>query len=90
MKLTRLYYTESIFKKIIRIERVLILTAIQTVNWIGILSTVLWIASFYFTLTFIESLRNSDGRIIKQSKLAAVVCLALALLLPIAYSLIFN
>ncbi len=48
------------------------------------------ILCFYFTLSFIESLRNGDKRIIKQSKIAAITCLTLALLLPIAYNLIFG
>lgn len=60
-----------------------------TVKWIGILSSILIILCFYFTLSFIENLRTGDERVIKQSKISAVVCLTLALLLPMAYSLIF-
>lgn len=42
-------------------------------------SAVLIIFTFYFTLTFMESLKGEDKRIIKQSKRAAIICLTLAL-----------
>lgn len=54
-------------------------------NWIGMLSTILIITCFYFTLTFFQHLRLKDERVVKQSKLAAVICLALGLLLPVLY-----
>jgi len=54
-------------------------------NWIGMLSTVLIIICFYFTLTFFQHLRLNDERVVNQSKLAAVICLALGLLLPVLY-----
>lgn len=40
---------------------------------------------FYFTLTFFESLRKGDERIIKQSKFAAIICMAIALIIGIIY-----
>lgn len=58
-------------------------------GWTGIASALLFVASFYFTLTFFEHLKSEDGRLRKQSKLAAVICLALALLLPAIYQLYF-
>lgn len=64
--------------------------ALISVKWIGIVISILIILCFYFTLTFFESLRNGDTRIIKQSKIAAVVCLTITLVLPMAYSLIIT
>ena len=54
-------------------------------NWIGMLSTILIIICFYFTLTFFQHLRLNDERVVKQSKLAAVICLAIGLMLPVLY-----
>ncbi|MCM3454783.1 hypothetical protein M3685_12710 [Heyndrickxia oleronia] len=56
---------------------------------IGIISTILIIFCFYFTLTFFENLHKGDERITKQSKLAAIICLALALIVPIVYNFVF-
>ena len=58
-------------------------------SWMGIVSALLFVASFYFTLTFFEHLKSHDGRVRKQSKIAAVICLAVALLLPAVYQLYF-
>ncbi|PAQ15748.1 hypothetical protein CD798_05280 [Bacillaceae bacterium SAOS 7] len=60
-------------------------------NWIGILSTIFVILCFYFSLTFFQHLKSDNERMINQSKLAAVICLAIALLVPAIYNLyIFN
>src|SRR5699024_9777568 len=67
------------------IDRINDLTIMGTGNWIGMLSTVLIIICFYFTLTFFQHLRLNDERVVNQSKLAAVICLALGLLLPVLY-----
>ena len=56
-------------------------------NWLTILPVILFIACFYFTLTFFENLRKGDDRLAKQSKLTATICLALASLIPAIYSL---
>lgn len=58
-------------------------------SWMGIVSALLFVASFYFTLTFFEQLKSEDGRVRKQSKIAAVICLTVALLLPAVYQLYF-
>lgn len=58
-------------------------------SWMGIISALLFVASFYFTLTFFEQLKSEDVRVRKQSKIAAVICLAVALLLPAVYQLYF-
>ena len=63
------------------------LELLNTGNWLSILTPVLLIACFYFTLTFFESLRKGDERVTKQSKLAATMCIALALLIPAVYTL---
>lgn len=51
-------------------------------DWLGILSTILIVLGFYFALTLIQYLKLGDERIIKQSKFAAVFCLATGLLIP--------
>ena len=62
-----------------------------TGNWVGIFSTIFIILCFYFTLTFFQYLKQGDTRLISQSKLAAVICLAASLLIPALYNLyIFN
>jgi|GEM_PF-979935 len=58
-------------------------------SWMVIVSALLFVASFYFTLTFFEYLKSEDERVRKQSKIAAVICLAVALLLPAVYQLYF-
>jgi len=63
------------------------LEILNTGNWLGVLTPILLIACFYFTLTFFESLRKGDERVTKQSKLAATICIALALLIPAFYNL---
>lgn len=65
------------------------MNGIETTGWIGIISVLLLILCFYFTLTFIEELQKGDERIIKQSKMSAIICLGLALIIPIVYNLIF-
>ena len=60
---------------------------IDASNWVGILSTIFLIMCFYFTLTFFQYLKQYDERMVKQAKLAAVICLAFGLLLPILYGL---
>ena len=52
-------------------------------KWLDSLSLMLIVLCFYFTLTFFHYLKLGDERIIKQSKLAAVIFLALSLLLPV-------
>ncbi len=51
----------------------------------SIILILLIVLCFYFTLTFFESLRKGDERIIKQSKFAAITCMALALIIGITY-----
>ncbi|MFF2753006.1 hypothetical protein ACFVR1_04505 [Psychrobacillus sp. NPDC058041] len=60
-------------------------------NWLGILSTILIVLCFYFSLSFFQHLKTGEERLIKQSKFAAVFCLAMSLLIPALYSLfIYN
>ena len=62
-----------------------------TGNWLGIISIVLIILCFYFTLTFFQHLKQGDDRLTTQSKFGAVICLALGLLIPVFFNLyIFN
>ena len=59
-------------------------------NWLSVISIVFIILSFYFTLSFIENLHKDDERITRQSKTAAIICLGLALLIPVLFNLIFH
>lgn len=61
-----------------------------TGNWLGIISTVLLIIGIYFTFNFFENLKSGDDRLRKQSKVAALVCFSIALLIPAFYSLYVN
>jgi len=62
-----------------------------TGNWVGISANAFIILSFYFTLTFFQNLKQDDARLVKQSKLGAVICLAASLLIPALYNFfIFN
>ncbi|MFF5994941.1 hypothetical protein AAGS61_09310 [Lysinibacillus sp. KU-BSD001] len=53
--------------------------------WVDILPRVFIILCFYCTLMFFRHLKDGDERLIKQSTLAAVFCLAVALLIPVMY-----
>lgn len=59
----------------------------STVGWIGIITALFLVGCLYFILTFIESLHYSDKRVSKQSKFSAILCLAIAVLLPAIYHL---
>jgi hypothetical protein len=62
-----------------------------TGNWLGILSTILIVLCFYFSLTFFQHLKSGDERLINQSKFAAIFCLAASLVIPALYNLyIYN
>lgn len=51
--------------------------------WFKIIPVLLAVLGFYFTLTFLEHLKSEEQRIVRQSKLAAVICIALALIIPL-------
>ena len=55
-------------------------------NWVNILAMVFIVLCFYCTLTYFQYLKEGDDRLIKQSKLAAVISLAIALLVPALYN----
>jgi len=55
-------------------------------NWINILAMVFIVVCFYCTLMYFQYLKEGDDRLIKQSRLAAVICLAIALLVPAFYN----
>ncbi len=61
------------------------------IGWLGVLKTVFLILCFYCTLCYFQYLKEGDERKIKQSRLAAVTCLAIALLVPVIYNFyLFN
>ena len=53
----------------------------------GIFTVLMLSACLYFTLTYFEYLKQDDKRLIKQSKLFAVITLFLALGVPAIYQL---
>ncbi|KOO46116.1 hypothetical protein [Priestia koreensis] len=56
-------------------------------SWINVASAVLLVIGFYFTLSFLQALKEEDVRVTKQLKLAAVTCIGAALLAPALYQL---
>ncbi|WP_200411908.1 hypothetical protein [Virgibacillus salexigens] len=56
-------------------------------GWIEVISVLLITFSLYFALSFIESLHKNDERVTKQSKFGAIICLGIALLLPVMFNL---
>ena len=55
-------------------------------NWINILAMIFLVLCFYFTLMYFQYLKEDDDRLIKQSRLVAVICLAIALFVPAFYN----
>ena len=63
------------------------LNVFGSANWINILVMIFLVLCFYFTLMYFQYLKEDDDRLIKQSRLVAVICLAIALLVPAFYNL---
>lgn len=63
------------------------LGSIEPRSWIGLLSIALLITSIYFTFNFFEYLKNREDRLRKQAKLAALICISTALLIPAVYNI---
>jgi len=62
------------------------MTSIGTMGiWIGVFTALLFAFCLYFSLTYFEYLKDGDQRLIRQSKIFAVLTLLLALLLPAIY-----
>jgi hypothetical protein len=55
--------------------------------WLGIFSAFMLTVCLYFSLTYFEHLKQGDDRLIKQSKLFAVITLFIALGVPGFYQL---
>lgn len=53
-----------------------------------LLSPLLLVLCFYFTLTYLHHLKKDDDRAIKKAKWAAVLSLGLALVVPALYNVI--
>ena len=62
------------------------LNVFGSANWINILAMIFLVLCFYFTLMYFQYLKENDDRLIKQSRLVAVICLAIALLVPAFYN----
>ncbi|ALS76340.1 hypothetical protein AUC31_14550 [Planococcus rifietoensis] len=61
---------------------------LETQRWLEILSVVLLIIGFYFTFNFFEYLKSDEDRLRKQAKIAALICIAGAFLIPIFYNIL--
>ena len=48
----------------------------------NILTLILIVFCFYYTLSFFELLKGDEGKAIKKAKRSAVICFALALAVP--------
>lgn len=59
-------------------------------NWLGILSLILIVLCFYFSLSFFQYVKSGNERLSKQSKSVAVLCLALSLLIPAIFNIYVN
>ncbi|MFS0576967.1 hypothetical protein AB1K83_15105 [Sporosarcina sp. 179-K 3D1 HS] len=57
--------------------------------WPSLLSVIMFGLCIYFTLSFFQHLKSGDDRLINQSKLAAVIFLVLALLIPALFGVSF-
>lgn len=55
----------------------------DSANWLNSVSAVSLIGCVYFILSFFQYLKMEDTRLAQQSKIAAVVCLTIALLIPV-------
>ena len=55
--------------------------------WLGIFSALMFVVCLYFALTYFEHLKHGENRLIKQSKIVAVISLMLALMVPAFYQL---
>ncbi|MGG0644119.1 hypothetical protein ABE021_09275 [Sporosarcina gallistercoris] len=53
----------------------------STAHWMTNVSALSVIGCLYFILTFFQHIKMEDERLAQQSKIAAVVCLAIALLI---------
>ncbi|RLQ92310.1 hypothetical protein [Falsibacillus albus] len=62
-------------------------TVMGASGFLGVVSIILMVFCFYFTHSFFQHLKSGEVRLIKQSKIAAVIFLALSLLLPAMYNL---
>ena len=62
------------------------LNVVGSANWMNIVAMIFLVLCFYFTLMYFQYLREADERLIKQTRLVAVICLAIALLAPAFYN----
>lgn len=66
------------------------LNILSSAGWIGIVSNVFIVLCFYFTLTFLQYLKVDDKSQTAQAKKGAVLCLAIALLVPLLYNIYIS
>lgn len=66
------------------------LSMLSSAKWIGIVSKLFIVLCFYFTLTFLQYLKVDDKSQTEQAKKGAVLCLAIALLVPVIYNIYIS
>ena len=58
----------------------------NAMSWIGFIPPIMFVGCLYFSLMYFQHLKNGEERKIKQSRIAAVICLAVALLVPALFN----
>lgn len=58
------------------------------IGLLNLVSPIMLIACLYFVLMYLQHLKDGEERLIKQSRLAAVICLAIALLVPALFNIL--
>lgn len=59
-----------------------------TTIWLGLVSPVFLVITLYFTLTFFQQMKAGNQTAMVQSKLFAVICLAIALIVPVIFNIV--
>lgn len=63
---------------------------LASARWIGIVSIIFIVLCFHFLLTFFQHLKADDKSKTEQAKKGAVLCLAIALLVPVIYNIYIS
>lgn len=66
------------------------LNILGSAKWIGIVSNLFIVLCFYFTLTFLQHLKADNKDQTEESKKGAVLCFAIALLVPVIYNIYIS
>lgn len=56
--------------------------------WLTFVTPIFLVCTLFFTLSFFQYLKNDDQRLMAQSKWAAIISMAIALLVPAIYQIV--